>query len=1209
MVSLEYEMKLEKFEHDIKDEKKLNKKLRILFSNEYDEILGDILNLKDELFIDQVKEGVSLLLEDHYTDSCLSDDRLSKLLEDNINEIKSKYKHDYALINKAWVGYDKISKRRSNNESLLSGFRKHCIYTDERASHNCCSNEKDGERISHFIIVNDSDSKKGIKFVVCENCKKVYYSSFILARCYKCNVDYYTSLLSKDENPEFLLATWENYHCPIFINEKMKCIKCHEHFYINMKTGLLTCLNKKCEFVSKPKKILWTCSICKTEFICGAIPYNPLDAEVTRRLVSQTILLKHKAHPNKMPCCKLNVYFTDFYHKQNCRGLLYESELDDNTIIVCEKCKAINYYDRFQWTCPKCGKKFRDSMIFNSNVNSETNINSSKERKSDKKEKERDKREKEVNTEEKEDKEDKEEKEEKEKKKINTLTRKDKKEKEIIENKKIMTPKPVQYISRRLGMKKENELKDFKLNNEKGNIIEEDEENERKKAENVKKFDSGRKYRRFHFNSIGMNEDDKHKDKNEENNKNDEKEKEKEKNKENNNDEKEKEKLEEKNVNEETNNIEEENEDNNYRKNRSRTTYNKIEKKEEPKRVFRRFRFERDKKDKVIEEKGEEKEKIEEKEKTEEKEENISPRMQWRKRYKRGISKEINKEKVEMEKKELEERERKEKEEKEKKEIEERERKEKEEREKKEKEEKEKKEKEEREKIEKEEREKREKEEKENELQNKPKEENLSGRGWFRRLAAAGKEKESTNKSSKKASTTTKSSKKEKELTIENEEESEEEDNDSINNNDDDEDNNELIKFGDNDSSSEDDEKENEKEEKENPMEPDSLLINIKVKRNQNKRKTRGMEIRDDQEEDNKEEEKSKKIIKKKKSVPQIKIAMSQIPGISEHLFNHIQKRMTSILNRCKIPIFNIEDYIFNKKLGEGSYAVIFSVYKNDDKEKKQLALKKIIAKTLTDIDKFTKEFELVHSCNHPNIMKIYGICIRMLDQTTYALYVLMELSYCDWDKEIKMHLMKKKSYKESELINILRQLTGALLFMQQNLKISHRDIKPQNVLLFGDGLYKIADFGEAKEAKLSKQVNTLRGTELYMSPALYSGLKNDRNDVNHDPYKSDVFSLGFCFFYAATLNFNILYQVREIYNSNRMNDILHQQLNKKYSQTFISILSHMMETDETDRFDFPHLVAFIDDNYDKEGNLKNPEKVEEKKPETIHRSINRKHK
>ena len=467
-------------------------------------------------------------------------------------------------------------------------------------------------------------------------------------------------------------------------------------------------------------------------------------------------------------------------------------------------------------------------------------------------------------------------------------------------------------------------------------------------------------------------------------------------------------------------------------------------------------------------------------------------------------------------------------------------------------------------------------------------------------------EKEKEKEKENKRESTSKTSKKEKENEENEDNEGSDEDNKSIDNNDED-DTNDIINFkNDSDEEEDEDEAENAKEEKENPMEPDSLLINYKFQRNQNKKKTKGMELVGDQE-DNENEEKY--IIKKRTSVPQIKIAMSKIPGISEHLFNHIKKRMTTILNRCKIPIFNIEDYTFNKKLGEGSYAVIFSVYKNDDKEKKKLALKKIIAKTLTEIDKFTKEFELVHSCDHPNIMKIYGICIRMLDQTTYSLYVLMELSHCDWDKEIKIHLMKKKSYTENELINILRQLAGALSFMQQNLKISHRDIKPQNVLLFGNGLYKIADFGEAKEAKLSKQVNTLRGTELYMSPALYSGLKNDRNDVNHDPYKSDVFSLGFCFLYASTLNFNILYQVREIYNSNKMKDIIHQQLNKKYSQTFISILSHMMETDESERFDFPHLVEFIDENYDKDGNFKNPEKVEEKKHEFSHRGINRKHK
>ena len=73
-----------------------------------------------------------------------------------------------------------------------------------------------------------------------------------------------------------------------------------------------------------------------------------------------------------MPCCKLNVFFTEFFHKKACRGILYEGELNDNMIIVCEKCHAINLYERFIWTCPKCLRKFRDiknNSINNNNIN------------------------------------------------------------------------------------------------------------------------------------------------------------------------------------------------------------------------------------------------------------------------------------------------------------------------------------------------------------------------------------------------------------------------------------------------------------------------------------------------------------------------------------------------------------------------------------------------------------------------------------------------------------------------------------------------------------------------------------------------------------------------------------------------------------------------------------------------------------------------
>ena len=1204
MASLENEMKLEQFEDEIKDEKAMDKKLKILFLNEYDELIGDILNLKDDIFIDQVKEGVSLLLEDFYTINCLSNEKLLKLVDNNLADIKNKYNNDYTLINQALISFEKISKRRINNDNYLANFRKHCIHTDDLACHNCGLDEKNGEKKSNFIIVNDSDEKKSIKFVICENCKKVYYSSFIFAHCSKCGVDYYTSILSPEENPELLYATWEKYHCKQIMNERMKCIKCNDPFYLNMKTGLLMCLNKKCEFISKPSRILWTCYICKADFKSGAIPYNPLDIEVARKLVSQTLLLKHKAHPNHLPCCKINVFFTDFHHKNGCDGILYEGELDENKIVVCEKCKAINFFERFRWTCPKCGKRFKDKLISSPKKSLLHSPNKNLIRFSNKNLKHYSENIKEKEREE----------------------NRHKKEKEVedIEKRKIKTPKPAFEVSK-LGFKREKELKEFKLNssviedlenenekkndnnnNNNNNNNDSEKEQEITKKESLIKKAKGR-YRRFNFFYFN---DDKNEQKNKNEDKNKEEDKEKNENEENKGDIGDKE---EKGENESKIF---------YRSSRSRTTYNREEKKkqEEGKRGFRRHKYENENKDKIIEEEKEkekenvekenekekekeniEKEKEKEKE-TEQKPEKSSPRVHYRRRKKDIVynKKELTDFRLsdDNDKRELEEKEKKEKEEEEKRERE------REEKERKEKEEEEKRERE------REEKERREKEKEENEIKRHIKACNTGGRGWFRRLAAE-REKGiySVNSMDKKETTdkTTKSTKKEKDTESNENDNDNDEDSDgnnSIDNNENNEENR-IMKFG-NDDSDDDDEK----EKKENPIEPDPLYMNFKFKRSFQRKRTRGMEIEGDHDQDdNKKGDKDEEKEKKKKMIPQAKIAMSKIPGVSEHLFNHISKRMNKILDRCKIPVFNIDDYIFNKKLGEGSYAVIFAVNKRDDKENKQLALKKIIAKTLTEIDKFTKEFELVHSCNHPNIMKIYGICIRMLDQTTYALYVLMELSYCDWDKEIKMHIMKKKNYTEKELINILRQLTGALLFMQQNLKISHRDIKPQNVLLFKDGLYKIADFGEAKEAKLSKQMNTLRGTELYMSPALYSGLKDEKNDVNHDPYKSDVFSLGFCFLYAASLNFNLLYQLREIFNSKKMNDIIQQQLQGQYSQTFITILSKMMEVDEIDRFDFPKIENYIEENYDKDGNLKNPEKVIEKKHESRFVGISRRNK
>ena len=199
-----------------------------------------------------------------------------------------------------------------------------------------------------------------------------------------------------------------------------------------------------------------------------------------------------------------------------------------------------------------------------------------------------------------------------------------------------------------------------------------------------------------------------------------------------------------------------------------------------------------------------------------------------------------------------------------------------------------------------------------------------------------------------------------------------------------------------------------------------------------------------------------------------------------------------------------------------------------------------------------------------------------------------MELALCDWESEIKKKLSIRKFYTENELITILKKLLNALYFLQYKLHIAHRDLKPQNILIFPNNIFKLSDFGEAKiisnninlNNNNKKQLNTLRGTELYMAPILYKGCKLDLDDVSHEPFKSDVYSLGVCFVYAATLNYKVLYEVRDCERNEEIKYVLEKYLKFKYSDEFISCVWKMLEVDEGNRMDFVMLKEFVEKKF-----------------------------
>jgi len=109
--------------------------------------------------------------------------------------------------------------------------------------------------------------------------------------------------------------------------------------------------------------------------------------------------------------------------------------------------------------------------------------------------------------------------------------------------------------------------------------------------------------------------------------------------------------------------------------------------------------------------------------------------------------------------------------------------------------------------------------------------------------------------------------------------------------------------------------------------------------------------------------------------------------------------------------------------------------------------------------------------------------------------------------------------------------------------------------------------------------MSTLRGTELYMSPILIEGYKKKLNEVSHHTFKSDVFSLGYCFLYAATLTFNSLYDIRDLDEMKAITGILHKYLKNRYTSKFFNLINKMIEIDEDKRLDFVELEEYINQN------------------------------
>ncbi len=196
--------------------------------------------------------------------------------------------------------------------------------------------------------------------------------------------------------------------------------------------------------------------------------------------------------------------------------------------------------------------------------------------------------------------------------------------------------------------------------------------------------------------------------------------------------------------------------------------------------------------------------------------------------------------------------------------------------------------------------------------------------------------------------------------------------------------------------------------------------------------------------------------------------------------------------------------YVLTEKLAQGGLAEIFRAeYSAESGFVKEVAVKRLLP-VWSDNKQFTTMLvdeakALVH-LSHPNIVQVFE-----LGRDQEVLFISMELvDGVDLRQLFHKLVQEKKSLPQPLLFFIFTEILRALDYAHnKGLKIIHRDISPQNILVSFDGAVKVADFGIAKglHRDWETAVTQVKGKFSYMSPEQAIGKNIDS--------RSDLYSLG----------------------------------------------------------------------------------------------------
>ena len=195
-----------------------------------------------------------------------------------------------------------------------------------------------------------------------------------------------------------------------------------------------------------------------------------------------------------------------------------------------------------------------------------------------------------------------------------------------------------------------------------------------------------------------------------------------------------------------------------------------------------------------------------------------------------------------------------------------------------------------------------------------------------------------------------------------------------------------------------------------------------------------------------------------------------------------------------------IGNYIIKKTLGKGTFAKVKLAIQLPKKNKVAIKIiEKKILKEEDDLIRLKREFEMLTQFNNPNVISVTEIF-----ENYEAYFTVME--YCEGG-ELFNYIVENKILSEEKSAFFFYQLINGLDYIH-SLGIVHRDLKPENLLLTGDLIIKIIDFGLSNyfNKKDNKLLSTPCGSPCYASPEMLSG-------KGYDGFKIDIWASGIILF------------------------------------------------------------------------------------------------